>query len=545
MQTTSIIGGRDVAGPMPIDSFDPATGALIATVAGLDGEGARDAVGAARAACPAWSATGFGERRRLVGRWLDLLVAEQDAFARLVALEGGKPITEARLVDVFAGCETLSYFARRLDRLLRREKVHPFQPMFAHWRTGYRFDPLGVIAVITPWNYPLGIPVIEVASAVAAGNTVVFKPASATVLTGLALGDQARRAGFPPGVINVVALPGRLTDALVDDPRVAKILFTGSVEVGRHVAVRAATRLAPVQLELGGKDAAVVAADADLERTARGLVWGAFMNTGQTCSSIERVYVERAVFEPLLARVVTMTKALKVGDPMAPGTDLGPMTTPEQREVVRRHVDEALAAGARALTGGSQPEGPGLFYPPTVLVDVTEDMAVMRDETFGPVMPMVPVDSVDEGIARANATRFGLTASGWTRSSDTAARFVRELAAGVVSINEHTVAFAEPTGAWGGLGESGIGRSHGRLGLLEVSNVKYVAVDLKRDRAMAWHYPYDEDFGRFVNAAMPTLYGRGGAKLHGMLRLVGTRRFLTRVRKTSVVKRLGRFLRFF
>lgn len=545
MQTTSIIGGRDVGGPVPIDSINPATGELIATAAGLDAQGASEAVAAARAAFPSWSATTFAERRRLLRRWLDLLVAEQDAFALLVAREGGKPITEARLVDVFAGCETLSYFTHRLHRLLGPERVRPYQPLCAHWRTGFRFDPLGVIAVITPWNYPLNIPVIEVASAVAAGNTVVFKPASATVLTGLALGDLVRRAGFPPGVINVVALPGRLTDTLVDDPRVAKVLFTGSVEIGRRVAQRAAARLAPVQLELGGKDAAVVAADADLERTARGLVWGAFMNTGQTCSSIERVYVERQVYEPLLERVVAMTRALKVGDPMVPDTDVGPMTTAEQREVVRRHVDEALAGGARALTGGVQPAGPGLFYPPTVLVDVSEDMAVMRDETFGPVLPVVPVGSVDEGIARSNASRFGLTASGWTRSRATAARFVNELEAGVVSINEHTVPFVEPTGAWGGLRESGIGRSHGRLGLLEVSNVKYVAVDFKRDRAMAWHYPYDEDFGRFIVAALPALYSRGGAKLSGMLRLVGTRRFLTRVRKMAVVQRLGRFLRFF
>jgi succinate-semialdehyde dehydrogenase/glutarate-semialdehyde dehydrogenase len=530
---------------VPIDSFNPATGELIATAAGVDEEGARAAVAAARDAFPAWSITPFSERQRLLGRWLDLLVAEDDTFARLVALEAGKPITEARLVDVFTGCETLEYFHLRLHRLLRPERVRPYQPLFAHWRTGYRFDPLGVIAVITPWNYPLNIPIIEVASAVAAGNTVVFKPASPTVLTGLALGELVRRAGFPPGVVNVVALPGRLTDALVDDSRVAKVLFTGSVEVGRHVAVRAAARLAPVQLELGGKDAAVVAADADLERTAHGLVWGAFMNTGQTCSSIERVYVERPAFEPLLERVVAMTRALKVGDPMAPDTDVGPMTTAEQREVVHAHVDGALAAGARALTGGMQPAGAGLFYPPTVLVDVTEDMVVMRDETFGPVMPVVPVGSVDEGIARANASRFGLTASGWTRSRATARRFSHELVAGVVTINEHTAAFVEPTGAWGGLGESGIGRSHGRLGLLEVSNVKYVASDFGRGRAAPWHYPYDEDLGRFADAAMPTLYSRGGAKLRGMLRLVGTRRFLTRVRKSSVVRRLGRFLRFF
>ncbi|MGE5236330.1 MAG: aldehyde dehydrogenase family protein [Acidobacteriota bacterium] len=542
MQTTSIIGNRDVAGPGEIVSRSPATGEVLGTVSAIDSEGLQSAVAAARAAFPAWSATPLVERQRLLARWLRIIVDEEDELARLVAREGGKPISEARLVDLFPACEALSFLARRLHRVLAPESVRPFQILFAHWQAGYRYDPLGVIGIITPWNYPVGIPVVELAAAVAAGNTVVFKPASATVLIGLALGDMARRAGFPPGVINTLALPGRATDALVDHQDVTKIMFTGSVGIGCRVAQRAAARLAPVQLELGGKDAAVVAADADLERTARGLVWGAFMNTGQTCASVERVYVEAGVFEPLLARIVELTRELKVGDPLAPETDIGPMTTAEQREVVRRHVEEALRGGARALVGGQQPAGPGNFYPPTVLVDVREEMDVMREETFGPVLPVVPVATLEKGIARANASRFGLTASGWTRSRALAARFQRELEAGVVTINDHAVAFAEATGAWGGLRESGIGRSHGRFGLLELCNIKYLATDLGSDRAMPWYYPYDADFGRFIRAALPALYARGGQKLRALLSMAGTRRFRDRVRKGTLIANAHRLV---
>jgi len=541
-QQTSIVDNRDVAGTGKIVSRSPATGEPLATVPALDQEGVQLAVEAATRAFPVWSSTTLAYRQRLLARWLRALVDEEAALAELVAREGGKPVAEARLVDIFPACEALSYLARRLHRLLEFQPVAPRQVLFSHWRAGYRFEPLGVVAIITPWNYPVGIPVIEIASAVAAGNTVVFKPASATVLTGLSVGELARRAGFPPGVINAVALPGAATDALVDDPRVAKVLFTGSVEVGRRVAQRCAARLAPCQLELGGKDAAVVAADADLERTARGLVWGAFENTGQTCASIERVYAVEEIYQPLVERVVALTRQLRVGDPLSEGVDVGPMTTLEQREVVATQVQEALAGGARALTGGAVPEGPGYFYPPTVLVEVSESMRVMQEETFGPVLPIVRVRDLEEAVARANASRFGLTASVWTRSRSTARRLVGELQAGVVTVNEHLVTFAEATGSWGGVKESGIGRSHGWYGLLELCNVKYVAQDFRRQRAMPWYYPYDEGFSRFVEAAVPALYAVGWQRLRGLVRLARTRRFRDRVAKLQLLAALDRLL---
>lgn len=538
----SLIANQEVRGPATLVTVNPTTEEVLAEVSALDARGAREAVEAAHRAFSGWSRTSLSHRQGLLASWLRVLLARSEELARLVALEAGKPVTEALLVDIFPACEALSYLARHLPALLQPRPTPPEQILFAHWRAAYRFEPLGVVTVITPWNYPVAIPVVEIAQAIACGNTVVFKPASATVLIGLALADTLRQAGFPPGVVNTVVLRGSDTAPLLDDPRVAKVLFTGSVEVGKHVAKQAASRLCPAQLELGGKDAAVVAADADLEHTAHGLVWGALQNSGQTCASIERVYVEKPLYEPLVARVVELVNALKVGDPLWPHTDMGPMTTPEQRQVVASQVNEALARGAEALTGGFVPPGKGYFYPPTVLVDVTDEMTVMQEETFGPVLPMVPVDSLDEGIARANASRFGLTASGWTRSRKKAARLMAELAAGVVTINEHVASFAEPTASWGGIKDSGIGRSHGFFGLLELVNIKYVAESYGRGPS-PWYYPYDEDKREFLKAALPALYAQGKAKLLGLRTLVRTETFWARVRKASLLAHWPKLLR--
>ncbi len=538
----SIVRNLDLPGPGLIRSINPATEEVVGQCSALDAEGATEAVSAAAEAYPAWASTPVSDRVAILDRWLEIMLAEQDELSHLVSFEGGKPVAEARLVDVFPGMETLKYYRDHAEEMLAFRPVESEQLLFRHWKAGYRFDPLGVMSVITPWNYPVGIPMAEIVPALVAGNTLVFKPASATVLTGLMIGDMARRAGFPPGVLNTVALPGSATNALLDDHRVCKVLFTGSVDIGRHVARRCAERIIPAQLELGGKDAAVVAADAALERTARGLVWGAFVNTGQTCASIERVYAEASIYDALVARVVELTKELRIGDPSKAETDVGPLTTAGQREIVAKQVEEALEGGARALTGGKLPEGKGWFYPPTVLVDVRDEMEIMVEETFGPVMPIMKVRSLEEGIRKANDSRFGLTASGWTTSAQTAERLQRELQAGVVMINDHVVAFAEATGSWGGLGESGIGRAHGEYGLHELVNIKYVVHDEGKDEATPWYYPYGEDFDQFINAAMPLLYGKGLERYASLNNLASTRRFRERVRKTTLAANLKKLL---
>ncbi len=540
----SMIGNREVEGPRTITSVNPATEAEIGRASAIGADGVELAVGAAREAFSGWAATPVEERQELLWRWLEIFIDEGEELAALMSAENGKPISEALLVDIVPACATLEYWARTAAEQLAFRPAPPDQLLFAHWRVaGYRFDPLGVLAAITPWNYPVAIPMWEIVPALVAGNTMVFKPASATVLTGLALVDQARRAGLPAGVLNGVSLPGSATDALVDHPDVKKVLFTGSVDIGRHVARRCAERIVPVQLELGGNDAAVVAADAPLERTARALVWAAFMNSGQSCASVERVFVVDEVHDALVRRIVRLTDELVVGDPSRRDTDLGPLTTRSQRDIVVEHVADAVAKGAKVLTGGELPDGPGWFYPPTVLADVTDDMVMMHEETFGPIMPIMRVADLDEAVAKANDSRFGLTASGFTTSRDTAERLQRELAAGAVGINEHgIVAAGEVTASWGGLGESGIGRSHGPFGLHELVNVKYIFTEPGSDAAAPWHYPYDEDFGRFIGAAMPFLYTQGMGKYAHLKDLASTRRFSERVRKTTLAKNLRKLL---
>jgi len=523
----SIVRNEETPGPGVIRSINPATEELISECSALDTDGAVDAVSAATDAFPDWARKPVSHRVAILDRWLEIMLAEQDEMAQLISLEGGKPVAEARLVDVFPGLETLKYFRDHAEEMLAFKPVEPEQLLFRHWKTGYRFDPLGVMAVITPWNYPVGIPLAEIVPALVAGNTVVFKPASATILTGLLIGDMARRAGIPAGVLNTVALPGSATNAILDDPRVCKVLFTGII---------------PAQLELGGKDPAVVAEDANLERTARGLVWGAFVNSGQTCASIERAYVHRDIYPKLIQRIRELTLEIRVGNPQDITMDMGPLTTSGQREIVAGQVEAALKAGARALTGGELPGGPGFFYPPTVLVDVRDDMDIMVEETFGPVLPIMKVSSLEEGIQKANASRFGLTASGWTSSPQIALKMQEELRAGVVMINDHVVAFAEATGSWGGLGESGIGRAHGEYGLHELVNIKYVVYDAGKDVATPWYYPYGADFDQFINAAMPLLYGKGLDRYASLNRLASTRRFRDRVRKTTLAANLKKLL---
>jgi succinate-semialdehyde dehydrogenase/glutarate-semialdehyde dehydrogenase len=515
----SWVGGREVegrAGTRP--ATNPATGEAFARSSLLDAAQAADAVAAAAAAFPAWSRTTFRERARLLDRLRQAVVDEAEDVARLVEREQGKPFAEALAVEVLSSLDALAHLSRHAEDLLRDDALDAQQLLLAHKETRLTYAPIGVVLVVKPWNYPWAQSVPVVASALVAGNTVVLKPAPATTLVGLRLGALARKAGFPDGVVNVVASDDSVAGALVEDPRVGKIVFTGSVATGRKVMAAAARNLTPVVLELGGNDAAVVCRDADLDRAAKGIVWGAFVNAGQTCASVERVYVEKPVAEAFLAKVVEETRRLRIG---GAACDVGPLTLERQRRVVEEHVADAVAKGARALLGGQRPEGPGHYYPPTILVDVDHTMAVMRDETFGPVLPVMAVDSLDEAIRLANDSPYGLTASGWTTSDETARRLQRELQAGVVSVNDHASSYGEPTAPWGGVKWSGMGRIHGLLGLREMVQPKYVSLDRGRG-AELWWYPYGDDLAPLVSRAVPALYStsflrRAAAQL-GLLR---------------------------
>jgi succinate-semialdehyde dehydrogenase/glutarate-semialdehyde dehydrogenase len=518
----------------------PATGEPFAEVSLLDAAQAGEAVAAAAAAFPSWSRTSFRERARLVDRLRDLVVRDAEAIAALVEREQGKPAAEAYAAEILPSLEALRHLSAHAEALLRDDALEAQQLLLAHKEARLVYSPIGVVLAIKPWNYPWGLSLPVVATALMAGNTVVLKPAPATTLVGLKIGALAREAGFPDGTLSVVATDDAVAAALVEDPRVGKIVFTGSVSTGKRVMAAAAKNLTPLVLELGGKDPAIVCRDADLDRAARGIVWGAFVNAGQTCASVERVYVERPVAQELLDRIVAETRRLRIASPEAPGGELGPLTMERQRQVVEEHVRDALARGARALTGGEAPPGPGFFYPPTVLADVTSDMLVMRDETFGPLLPVMAVDSLDEAIRLANDTPYGLTASGWTRSEETARRLQRELVAGVVSINDHASSFGEPTAPWGGVKWSGFGRTHGLLGLREMVQPKYVSLDRGRGPEL-WWYPYDAGFAGLMRTAAPALYSTSFVRrVAGQLRLTRSGRLWRRFGAWRLLRNLDK-----
>ena len=517
-------------------AVSPATGRPFAETTLLDAAQVGEAVEAARRAFPAWSRRSFRERGQVLRRAHDLLLEQAEEIARLIAREQGKPAAEAHLVEVFPALEALDHLARHAEELLRDDVVESHTLLLAHKDARLVYAPLGVILAITPWNYPFSISLTNVAAALIAGNTVLLKPAPATTLVGLRIGALFRKAGVPEGVLGVLAVDDGLAASLVEDPRVAKIVFTGSVATGRKVMAAAAKNLTPVVLELGGKDAAVVCRDADLDRAARGIVWGAFVNAGQTCASVERVYVEQEVAEAFTAKVVAETRRLRVGDPVSDEVDVGPMTMERQRRIVEEHVADAVARGAHLAVGGVAPTGPGCFYPPTVLTGVDHTMRIMREETFGPVLPIMAVPSIDDAIRLANDSEYGLTASGWTRDADTARRLEQELQAGVVTINDCVYSYGEPTAPWGGVKQSGIGRTHGLLGLREMVQVKYVGRELGGG-ADLWWYPYGTEFHRLMSTANRALHARSlWARLGAQLRLLGFGRFWRRARLGGIVK---------
>jgi acyl-CoA reductase-like NAD-dependent aldehyde dehydrogenase len=492
-----------------LESFNPATGELLGTVPCTAPDEVQTVVDAVAQVQPLWAQLTLADRARYLQRTAQVLIDETDQIRDLIAREQGKPRNEAYAMELLPTIDSLQWIAREGQRLLADEKIKMHQLFFRLKKSAFTYEPLGVVGVIAPWNYPWSIPFGEVALALMAGNGVVLKPASLTPLIGERIRMAFERAGVPDGLIRVVHGPGS-GPALVRSS-VDKIFFTGSVETGRGVGEECARALKGSVLELGGKDPMVVLADADVDHAIAGALWGGFANAGQSCAGIERVYVVKEVAEAFIEGVVDGARKLRLGDPLSWDTEIGPMVDPGQYEIVRELVDDAVAAGATLLSGGPVAAPVGLsaetFYAPAVLTGVTHQMRIMREEIFGPVLPIMVVDSEDEAVALANDSRFGLGASVWTRDRERGQRIAAELQAGMVWINDHLFSHGAVQTPWGGVKDSGVGRTHSKFGLYECVNVKlrlWAPATIKNP----WWFPYDETLGKALKQAGTILYGR-------------------------------------
>jgi succinate-semialdehyde dehydrogenase/glutarate-semialdehyde dehydrogenase len=499
-----------------LESFNPTTGQLVGAVPVTAPDEVQAIVDAVAKVQPFWAQLTLSARGRYLERTAQVLIDESDDIRDLISREQGKPRNEAFSMEIFPTIDALTWMAHAGREILADEKI-PMPQLFLKTKSSaFSYEPLGVIGVISPWNYPWSIPFGEMALALMAGNGVVLKPASLTPLIGERIVRAFERAGVPEGLVRVVHGPG--TGAALVESSVSKVFFTGSVEVGRGVGEACARQLKGSVLELGGKDAMIVLPDANIDHAIAGALWGGFANAGQTCSGIERVYVLREVSERFLAGVVAGARSLRVGDPMSWDTEIGPMVSREQHELVSELVDEAVAAGATMRCGGpvEVPEFPeGAFYAPTVLTGVTHEMRIMREEIFGPVLPIVVVDSEDEAVALANDSRFGLGASVWTSDRPKGERIARELETGMVWINDHMFSHGACQCSWGGVKDSGLGRTHSKFGLYECVNVKLRVWEPSKIRNPWWH-PYDETLGRALRQTAVVLYGRPSIRVRAL-----------------------------
>ena len=503
----AIHGAAQADGPADwLVSIDPATGAEVGRVPVTPPEGVAAVVQRARDAQPAWGAAPSRDRARVMLRAARVLYERMDDTARRISEEQGKPLLEALLHDVSTGIEHALWCASDVPRLTAPERVRSPQLTYRGKKHVLHYEPVGVVGVISPWNFPFGIPFSEVAIALACGNTVVLKPSELTPLAAEEVAAVFRDAGLPEHVLQVIHGDGRTGGALIA-AGVDKIFFTGSVGTGRAVMRAAAESLTPVVLELGGKDPMIVLDDADVDLAARGAVWGAFANAGQVCASVERAYVHESVADDFVDRVVAQARELTVGRHDERGVDVGPMVSDRQFAIVKELVDDAIAGGARLLTGGPDPRG-GRFFRPTVLVDVRPDMRIMREEIFGPVLPILTVRDEDEAIAAANHSEFGLSASLWTRSLRRGRRLAERLQVGSVWINDHMYSHNAPQLPWGGVKNSGFGRTHSKHGVYECVRVKMVGTDSGRI-PRPHYFPYRSRQARFVPTLMRGVYGRG------------------------------------
>ncbi len=481
-----------LARPGRIVSFDPATFEPLGDVKIATREDVEAALARARAAQPAWAALGFAERGAVLRRVNEIILDRADEIADLISRENGKTLSSAMAAEISATADLIAYYARNAERLLAREPIPLRYWTLLRRRSYLHFPPLGVVGIISPWNFPFVIPMGTAVMALVAGNAVVLKPSELTPLVGLKIGEIFREAGLPDGLCEIVTGDGSTGQALCE-AAIDKLFFTGSTRTGRRVAEACAKRLTPVSLELGGNGPMVVLRDADLETAAAGAVWGSFFNSGQVCAAVQRIYVDRAIYDAFVARLVEEARRVRTGPPRGSEVECGAITAEFQLRTIEELVEDAKARGAQVLCGGRRvetPDGRGWFYAPTLLAGVDHTFRIMREEVFGPVACIMPFETEEEAVRLANDSSYGLMASVWTKDIARGERLARRIESGTVCVNDHATTYGMPETPWGGVKQSGFGRTHGgRLGLLEFVQWRHVHVNALPGVRLPWWFP--------------------------------------------------------
>jgi acyl-CoA reductase-like NAD-dependent aldehyde dehydrogenase len=491
-----------------IQSWAPATGELLGEVRVSSSDDVRAAVSRARKAQAAWGVLPIEERCERLLRLRDALVERADEIVDIVSRECGKPRQDCLSHEVTVAVDLLTYYCKNAARILAPHDIGLH--LLKHKRSSIHYAPRGVVGVISPWNFPFVIPMGDVVAALIAGNAVVLKPSEVTPLTIQKAKEIFDGTGLPEDLFTVVYGYGDAGQALIESG-IQKLVFTGGVETGKRVAAACGANLVPCVMELGGKAPLIACADCDVERTAHAIVFGGFANAGQACISVERVYAHESVHDQLLARVKEMTEALRQGDPQGNETvDVGAIIFPRQIEVAENHIDDALSKGARLVTGGKRRVGPGQFFEPTVLAGCDHTMTVMKEEIFGPIVPIQKVSSEDEAVRLANDSHLGLNAYVFTKNRERGKRLAERIEAGSVVVNDVLVNYAAAEAPFGGLKQSGYGRVHGDGALQDMCDTRHVfSGRVPEPSNDPFWFPYSSKAYRWQMRVLRALYSRG------------------------------------
>lgn len=493
-------------------SINPATGKEIGRSPLHSEDDLKRMIDDARVMQPAWAALSVKQRSAYFYDVLHFLTQHVDDLAQTISDDNGKLPIDALAAEVVPAAIATAYYIRKAKRFLRDRRTGTSSIAFINKRTIVRRVPYGVLGIISPWNYPFSIAYSEVIMGLISGNAVILKTASETQMVGLALKEAIDAAGLPQGLFQFINLPGREAGPGFLKCGVDKLFFTGSVPVGKTLMKMAADTLTPLNLELGGNDAMIVCEDADLERAVAGTIWAGFSNAGQSCGGIERIYVQEKVYQPFLDLLKSETEKLRLGTDTDGEVDMGAMTTERQVKSVQKQVDDALAAGAILYAQSPAPKNESLknIIPAIVLTNVNHQMNVMRDETFGPVVGIMPFKTIEEAVALANDSYLGLTGSVWSRNRRKAKSIARQIQAGAVTINDHLMSHGLPETSWGGFKQSGIGRTHGQAGFMEMTQPQMIVDDwLSRLKKNLWWPPYNKSVYEGLKGLIVGFYGTG------------------------------------